>query len=197
MDRCSLVEGDLGGQMGRAAEAIDAETTARWEIGPAQGPITDDPGAQKRCRLLSAEYFGDGVGVTLVDDSVLGIAAVLIPPGEGRLHAEVLLTSETPATFSAGVSQPGNANPIPDGEPIGPGPNRVDQPDDLVTRDNSRPVHGEVTLDDVQVGATDPADQDSHPDLALSRSRRWDLGETERTAVNRAWFLHLPGPHLG
>jgi hypothetical protein len=149
MDRCSLIDGDLGGQMGGAAEAIDAETAARWQIGPAQGPITDDPGAQERCRLLIAEYIRYGVGVTLVHDGVLGIAAVLIPPGEGRLDAEVLLTSETPTTFPTGVAQPGNANPIPDGESTGSGPYGVDQSDHFVTRDNSRPVHGKVTLDDV------------------------------------------------
>jgi hypothetical protein len=183
--------------MGGAAEAVDAETTARWQFGPAQAPITDDPGAKKRRRFLVAEYFGYGIGVTLVDDSVFGVAAVLIPPGEDGLDAQVLLAGEAPATFPAGVSEPGDANPISDGESIGSRPNRIDQPDDLVTRDNSRPVHGKVTFDDVQVGAANPADQGSDPDLALFGGRRWDLAETERTGGNRAWFLYLPGPHIG
>jgi hypothetical protein len=95
------------------------------------------------------------------------------------------------------VAQPGNTNPIPDGESIGSRPDSIDQPDHFVTRYNSRPVHRKVAFDDVQVGAANPADQDSHPDLPLFWGRRWDLGETERTAGNRAWFLYMPGPHLG
>jgi hypothetical protein len=47
------------------------------------------------------------------------------------------------------VAQPGNADPIPDGEPLGSGPDGIDQPDYFVTRDNTRPVHREVAFDDM------------------------------------------------
>jgi hypothetical protein len=42
-----LGQRDLGGQVGGGAEPVDAEPTARRQVGAAQRPVADDPRATK------------------------------------------------------------------------------------------------------------------------------------------------------
>ena len=49
--RRPLVQRDLGGEVGRGAEPVDAEPAARRQRRPAQGAEADDAGAQQRRRL--------------------------------------------------------------------------------------------------------------------------------------------------
>jgi hypothetical protein len=95
------VEGDLGGEVRRGAEAIDPETATGWQRRPAQGAIADDPGAQQRCRLGIAEDLGEGIGIVLVDDRELGVAAVDVPSRERRGDAQVLVAAPAEAATPA------------------------------------------------------------------------------------------------
>ena len=79
MDPDAAGQGDLRREMGRPAEAVDAEPTALGNVGSAQGAIADDAGAEQRRRLDVVEAIGQRVGVVLLDQRVVGVAAVEIP----------------------------------------------------------------------------------------------------------------------
>ena len=56
----ALGHGDLGGEVGGAAEAVDAQTAAVRQPGAPKGAVADDPGTQQRGGLLVAEDVGSG-----------------------------------------------------------------------------------------------------------------------------------------
>ena len=114
--RGPFVEGHLGGEVRRGAEPIDAQAAARRQRGPTQRAVADDPGAQQRRRLGIVEHLGQGVGVALVDDRQLGVAAVGIPPGERRGDAQVLGAAPAEPAAPAGPAQPGDADALADVE---------------------------------------------------------------------------------
>ena len=74
----------LGREVGRAAEAVDAEPAPVGQVGPQQGAVADDAGAEQRCHLHVVERLGQRVGVVLVHHGVRRVAAVDVPAGEAR-----------------------------------------------------------------------------------------------------------------
>src|SRR5215813_9477794 len=97
---------------------------------PLERPVPDDAGTQQGRHLVVAVRGGQRVGVVLVDDGELGVAAVGIPSGEGGGEAQVLVAADAEATDAARVAQPGDADALADLEPPGPGTERVDRADD-------------------------------------------------------------------
>ena len=63
-------QGHLGREVGGATEAVDAEPASVGQVGPPQGAVADDPGAQQGRRLHVVEPVGQRVGVGLVDHGV-------------------------------------------------------------------------------------------------------------------------------
>ncbi len=112
MDAGAAREGDLGGEVGGAAEAVDAEPPTFGEVGPQQRPIADDARAEQRCGFDVVEGVGQRVGVGLVHQRVLGVAAVDVPPGETRVDAEVLASAHTEPAHATRVGQPGDADAV-------------------------------------------------------------------------------------
>ena len=84
MDSGSFGHGDLGGEVGRTAEAVDPQPTAGRKAGPSEGPVADDAGAEQGGCLLVAEGVGQGIGEGLLGDDVLGVAPVEVPAREPR-----------------------------------------------------------------------------------------------------------------
>jgi len=78
------------------------------------------------------------------------------------------------------VAQPRDADPVADGEARSSVADGVDASDDLVAGHGVGPVHGEVALDEVEVGAAHPADRDADAHLATARFRLGQVGERER-----------------
>ncbi len=105
----------------------------------------------------SSNTSGSGVGVALVDDGQLGVAAVGVPSGERRVDAEVLVAAPAEPAPAARVAQPGDADPLADVEPRRSRPASLDGADDLVAGHDPWPVRREVALGEVQVGAADAA----------------------------------------
>jgi hypothetical protein len=74
------------------------------------------------------------VGVRLGNEYLFGVAAVCVPSGEASVRTKVLVSATTPPTGAAGGSEPGNADPVPDGTSGAVGSEFGDEPDDLVSR---------------------------------------------------------------
>ena len=104
-----------------------------------QRAIPDDPGAEQRRRLLVVEAVRQPVGVRLVDQTGVGVAAVDVPAGERRGQAEVLLAAAAESAAAVGAAEPGDPDPVADGEPFGAGAERVDHADHLVPGGHLRP----------------------------------------------------------
>ena len=58
----ALGEGDLGDQVRRGAEAVDAQPAARRQRGALEGPVADDAGAQQRSGVHVVHAVGQPVG---------------------------------------------------------------------------------------------------------------------------------------
>ena len=181
----------LGRQMGRAPEAVDAEPASRRQIGLEQGPVSDDAGAQQRRRLSVVEHVGQGVGVPFLDGGVGGVAAVDVPPGEAGGQAQVFPTGEAEAALPAGMAEPGDADPLAGGKAARSWTDPVDHADDLVAGDHPGPLGPKITLGQVEVGAAHAAHPDPHPDLtrpglgtgsSIRRSGRSAIGPGRSTA---------------
>src|SRR5918994_2116209 len=149
-----------------AIASVPPRSSAARATGPPQGAVADDAGTQERCRVLVVEAVGHLVGVGLVDDGPLGVAAVRVPAGEARIGTQVLAPAPAPAAAAAGVAQPGDAGPMPRSEAAAPGADGIDGADDLVARHGRRAVRGEVALGQVEVGPAYAAGRYPHPDLA-------------------------------
>jgi hypothetical protein len=191
----SLGEGDLGGQMGRASESIDAQSATRGKLGTPERPITDDAGTQEWRRLLVSEYVRKAVGELLVYHRVFGVAPVEIPTGEERAHAEVLTTSAAEPADSAGVRQPGDADPFTDVEAVRTGSQTVDGADHLVARNNLGVSRREVSFGQMEIGATDSAGPDPYPHLTGAGFGNRAVEGTERPGGGRSGGPHRPCLH--
>ena len=132
MDPCAPGQGDLGGEVGRAAEAVDAEPPALGEVGAQQRPVADDARAQQRRGLDVVERVGQRVGVVLVDHGVLGVAAVEVPAGEARVDAEVLAPDRQKRQMPQVWASQGTPMRSPSRQRVRSGPSLVDDAHDLV-----------------------------------------------------------------
>ena len=130
----ALGERDLRGEVGGGAEAVDARAGRRsGSAARRSARIADDARAEQGRGLVVGEPLGQPVGVALVDDRVLGVAAVGVPAGEARVEAQVLVAPAAEAAAPAGVAQPGDADPLADREARArPAPSASTTPDDLV-----------------------------------------------------------------
>ena len=183
--------------MRRAAEPVNTQPAALGQIGPSQRAVADDPRAEKGRRFPVRERVGQRVGVRLVDDRVLGVAAVDVPAGEARREAEVLASGGAEATRAARVRKPWHADAVTQSPPQRARSELVDDADDLVARRDAGAVHRQVTLGHVEVGAADAADTHAQPDLARRRFGDFLVDPHQRAAVDRAGSFDLPRQHRG
>ena len=162
--------------------------------GAVEGAVPDDPGAQEGRRLLVVERVGQRVRVGLVDDRELRVAPVVVPPGEARGHAEVLVPSSAEPAGTAGVAEPRDADAIAEGEAGRTDATRHHPADDLVTGHDRRPVGREVALGHVQIGAADPAHGHLHQHLGRCRFGHGPLDRPQRPAHRRGPAARPPTP---
>ncbi len=80
------------------------------------------------------------------------------------------------------MRQPGNADPLADGEILDPGAEPLDQADHLVAGNDRQPRIGQLAVDDVQIGAADAAGFDANQQPPRPGRRRRPLFEDERRA---------------
>ncbi len=109
------------------------------------------------------------VGESRRDRGEFGVAAVGVPSGVAGIRAQVLVAASAVRAHPAGVPQPGDADPVADAELVaGVGADLDDLADHFVSGRHPLPVHGQVALGDVQVGAAYSARP--HRDQKLRRS---------------------------
>ena len=194
----TLGQGELGGQVGAAAEAVDPEATAVRHVGALQGAVADDAGAEQGSGRLVGQAVGNPVGVGLVDQTLLGVATVHVPAGEGRVQAQVLpaLTAEPAAAVRP--AEPGHTDAIAGSEARRLSAERVDHPDDLVARGHLRALGRQVAFGEVQVGTADAAAGDPHADLTRTGLEVVALDPQQRMIIERPGSVDHPcvhGPH--
>ena len=187
---------DLRREMRRSAEAVDAEAPAVGHLGAAQSAVADDAGAQERCRLNVVEAIGQRVGVGLVDECVVGVAAVDIPPGEPGGQTQVLTARNAEAADATGVRQPGHADTIADAPAGAVRPESVDQADHLVAGCDEVPVRDQIALGEMEVGAAHAAHPHLHPHLVWARIGNGALDPPERGAIERVQGGPPPRPAM-
>ena len=140
--------------------------------------------------LLVRERVRHPVGESLWHDGELGVAAVSVPPGVLRLLAEVLAAAAAPAARAAGVPEPGDADPVACGEPVGAGPQPGDLTHHLVARHGRGPPHRQVAFSEVQVCPAHAADP--HPDEHLPRAGRGKAARPAAAGVGPAVLAPPP-----
>ena len=90
--------------------------------------------------MLVVEHLRNGVGVALVDDGVLRVAAVVVPTREARRHAQVLVVATTEAADPAGPPKPRDPHPVAHGEAVAPLAQGIDGANDLARLDDIVPA---------------------------------------------------------
>ncbi len=116
--------------------------------------------------MLVVKRRRQSVGIALGRHARLRVTAVNVPAGESRRQAEVLRAAAAECARAVGPGQPGHADPVTDGEPVGALAKGVDPADDLMPGRSAGPVRREVALGQVQVRPADPAAADPDPHFA-------------------------------
>jgi hypothetical protein len=156
-------------QVRAGAESVEPETPPTGHMGAEEGPVADDAGAQQRGCLGVAQAVGEPVAERLGHGGVLGEASVGVPARVLRGRAQVLAAAATPPTGATGTPQPGDADPVTQGEPL-----RACTPchhvaDHLVSGDPAGGPGRQVAVREVQVGAAHTARTHRDDDLVLRR----------------------------
>ena len=154
------------GYLHRCAEKI---AEAGRIAGHAQRAVADQAGAHQGRRLGVAHIAGDGKDIAVVGHHVVGIAAVQMIAGVAGGPAQVLASRQAVGAGAAAEAQPRHADPLAFGEPLDAQAQRRHPADDLVAGDEGQFRLGQFAVDDMQVGAADPAGR--HPDEDLAGRR--------------------------
>ncbi len=158
--------------------------------------VANDSGAKERGRVDVVIAAGDRVGEVLSYECILRISAVFVPSCEPCRRTKVLQPFGTPLAGTAGVSQPGDPNPLTASKAVCASADLVDRADYLVPRHNPTGANWQVPLDEMQVGPTDPACAHPHPDLPCSWAGVGLFEEVERAGADLAGFFKCPSFHV-
>src|SRR6266568_3851535 len=146
------------------------------------GRVTDETGAQERRSFRIAEPRRQGEAVARVRHHGLGVAPVERVAREPRPVAEVLATRAAELAHSASPAEPGDPHPLPGSEVLDAFPELLHHPDDLVSRHHGPARGRELPVDEVQVGAADPAGAHAHAELPRPGAGERPVAEPERLA---------------
>src|SRR5262249_30725467 len=130
IDLATLPTADLSQDMGRGAEAIEADAPA--STGELERAPADQAGAEKRSggdRIVEAV---EGKRKAGIGDHVGGKATVAAVAGEGRSIAEIFLVAGAVGTHAAGMTEPGDAHSLAQPQRSHAGCQGIDNADDFV-----------------------------------------------------------------
>ncbi len=190
-----LGERHLRAEMGAAPEAVETEPAARWQGGPAQRAVADDPGAEQRRQGHVLQALGESVGEGGRYGRVLRVAAVRVPAGVLGARAQVLGPAQAVRARPVGTAQPRDAHPVTDREAAHPGPEPGHRADDLVPRRHPGAAHRQIALGDMEVGAAHPARAHVHEQFVIPRAGQRLLHQPEDTRLDGPRFGHGPRAH--
>jgi hypothetical protein len=105
----------------------------------------------------------------------LSVAAVLIPPGEACIWAEILAAAAAVHTCATSLAQPGNSNPITWPETPAVLAEFGYFTDDFMARNNRIMLRRQVAFGDVEVSAAYAANANTDQQFIGLRPRLFDL----------------------
>src|ERR1700730_6931322 len=132
--RPALPARDLGDDVAGGAEAIDAEpfgVTRHHQRSPA-----DQAGAQQRRDRDIVAIFAERESVARIGNGVGGEAAIPRISGEEGTIAEIFHAFLAEPTDAAGVSEPGNSDPVTEARGRNVAADEVDAADDFMARND-------------------------------------------------------------
>ena len=163
VDLASPGSGHLQGEEGRGPEPEQPQPASRSDACDLERPVADDAAAEQRRggqhhRTPSGSRWAKSARTVMC----VGISAVPVPARERRVRTQVLaLRRQNRQTPQADASQPTPAR-SPTRHPATAEPDGLHAPDRLVAGDERQPVCREVSLHQLEVGATDGARRDRH-----------------------------------
>ncbi len=163
-----LPAADLGNDVRRSAEAIDADgppVPGHFERAPA-----DEAGAKQRRGPNRVEVIGQREDKRRLGDRMGGVAAVAGITGEERMIAKVLAPASAIGAGPIGMAEPGHTDPRAKLE-VDAFARRLDAADNLVPRHDRQLGIGQLAVNDMQVGAAYAAGFDPNPNLPRSGRR--------------------------
>jgi hypothetical protein len=184
------VRGYLADDVRGRAEAVEPDAFGVLPAKP-QRAVADQPGAKERRGLQVRKPLRDRKAEALVGDRRLRIAAVDVVAGELRVHAEVLAIGAAKAARLVDPAEPRDADALPDLEPLRPLTESLDRSHDLMTGDERQLGLGQVPIDDVQIGAANPARMHAKEDLPGPGLRLGNLLGSKRLPLR----MKNHGPH--
>ena len=188
IDFASPVPGHLNGDVGRPAEAIQAETLAGPDAAELERPVADDAGTEQRGRFLISKDLRDAIGERFGDHRILRIPAVHVEPRELRRLAQVFASAPAEPTLPAHPSEPCHADPIPLGDQRHSGADRIHSAHHLMSRHDRKPHGLQFALHDMQISPADAAGLHPYPHFPGAGLRHRPLLQGQRS------LLHRPAP---
>ena len=196
---------DLQHDRGGGPEAVEAQPEpgrgGGGDAGDVQRPVADDAAAQQRRhgrvalgRVRRAEV-GQREGHVGSRDDVGGVAAVAVPPGEGRLLAEVLAPLEAEAAATAGAGEPDQADALAEPDVVDPDAHGLHRAHDLVARHHGEPVGRQVPAHQLQVGAAHGTGGHAHEHLGRPRLGIGALARAQGSLQLGTRGVQLDGAH--
>ena len=136
------------------AEAIDAEPPRAARLH--QRPPADQAGAQQRRDRDIVAVLAERKSIAHVGNGVRGEAAVPRVSGEERAVAEIFHALLAETAGAAGISEPGDSDPVTDPMCRDVAADEVDATDDFMTGNNRIFDAGKLRVDDMKVGPANP-----------------------------------------
>src|SRR5689334_16705138 len=147
MDRAALPACYLRDDVACSTKAIDAEPLG--VLRHHQRPPADQAGAEQGGDRSVVAILAERRCVARIGDGVSGIATVARIAGEERTVAEIFHAMAAIRTDPAGVSEPGNPDPITNPVCRNACSDEIDAADDLVARDDGVADIRQFPVDDM------------------------------------------------
>ncbi len=171
-------------QVGRGAEAGEAQILAVAQAAQRQRAPADRPGAEHRRHRGRFQSRWQGMGEGLRHGHVLRVTAVDVPAGGDERRAEVLPAAAAEVAGAAGVEDPGDAHPR-----AAPGHGAHH----LMARNHRKPGRRRAPLDLIEFGVAHPAHLHLHQQFAGARHRLRQVHGLQRR--RRAIHVAAGGQH--
>jgi hypothetical protein len=166
--------------VGRGPEAVETESLGI--ASEAQRAVSDQAGAQQGSGLQIGVTLGDRKAETAVGQSILGVAAVDLVPGEPGVLAQVLAPGEAIAALAVGPPEPRHTYPLSHLEAVCVLADPLYGTDYLVARDQGQLGIGQLPVNDVQIRPAHSAAVYAQEDLPLAWLGRGHLRDPQRLA---------------
>src|SRR6266567_104934 len=131
----------------------------------------DQAGAQQRRDGNVVAVFAERESVAGVGNGMRGEAAVAGVSGEEGMVAEIFVALLAEAAHAAGISKPGDSDPVADPMRCDVAADKINAADNLVARNNRIFDGGKLGVDHMQIGPADPTGAHSDANLSLAGER--------------------------